>query len=44
MAATGLKGIRTVRDLNVEGKTVFLRLDLNVPLETGKIGDETRIT
>ncbi|MBX3041552.1 MAG: phosphoglycerate kinase [Bdellovibrionaceae bacterium] len=44
MAAAGLKGIRTVRDLNVEGKTVFLRLDLNVPLDNGKITDETRIT
>ncbi|MBX2988945.1 MAG: phosphoglycerate kinase [Bdellovibrionaceae bacterium] len=44
MASNGLKGIRTVRDLNVEGKTVFLRLDLNVPLDDGKISDETRIT
>lgn len=44
MTAPGLKGIRTVRDLPLEGKTVFLRLDLNVPLENGKITDETRIT
>jgi phosphoglycerate kinase len=42
--ASGLKGIKTVRDLEVTGKVVFLRLDLNVPLEHGKIGDETRIT
>lgn len=42
--ASGLKGIKTVRDLEVAGKVVFLRLDLNVPLEDGKIGDETRIT
>lgn len=41
--ASGLKGIRTIRDLNVEGKTVFLRLDLNAPMENGKITDETRI-
>lgn len=43
MASKGLKGIKTVRDLEVAGKVVFLRLDLNVPLEAGKISDETRI-
>ncbi len=41
--ATGLKGIKSVRDLEVAGKVVFLRLDLNVPLDGGNIGDETRI-
>lgn len=44
MASKGLKGIKTVRELEVAGKVVFLRLDLNVPLEDGKITDETRIT
>jgi phosphoglycerate kinase len=44
MAAAGLKGIKTVRELEVAGKVVFLRLDLNVPLDHGKISDETRIT
>lgn len=43
MANKGLKGIKTVRELEVTGKVVFLRLDLNVPLEDGKITDETRI-
>ncbi|HEY8271033.1 MAG TPA: phosphoglycerate kinase [Pseudobdellovibrionaceae bacterium] len=43
MASKGLKGIKTVRELEVAGKVVFLRLDLNVPLEDGKISDETRI-
>ncbi|MGZ3797549.1 MAG: phosphoglycerate kinase [Pseudobdellovibrionaceae bacterium] len=43
MATKGLKGIKTVRELEVAGKVVFLRLDLNVPLEEGKISDETRI-
>ena len=33
----GLKGIKTVRDFELNGKTVFLRLDLNVPIENGKI-------
>ncbi|MBC7370579.1 MAG: phosphoglycerate kinase [Bdellovibrionaceae bacterium] len=42
--ASGLKGIKTVRDLEVTGKVVFLRLDLNVPMENGKIMDENRIT
>lgn len=42
--SAGLKGIKTVRDFELNGKTVFLRLDLNVPIENGKITDETRIT
>jgi phosphoglycerate kinase len=40
----GLKGIKTVRDFNLEGRTVFLRLDLNVPMEGTRITDENRIT
>lgn len=40
----GLKAIQTIRDFEITGKTVFLRLDLNVPMEDGKISDETRIT
>lgn len=43
MASRGLKGIKTVRDFELKDKVVFLRLDLNVPLEDGKITDETRI-
>ncbi|UXR65186.1 phosphoglycerate kinase [Bdellovibrio bacteriovorus] len=42
--SNGLKGIKTVRDFELEGKVVFLRLDLNVPMEGGKITDENRIT
>jgi phosphoglycerate kinase len=42
--SVGLKGIKTVKDFELEGKTVFLRLDLNVPLDGTKITDETRIT
>ncbi len=41
--SAGLKGIKTVRDFEFQDKVVFLRLDLNVPLEKGKITDETRI-
>lgn len=39
----GLKGIKTIRDFELNDKKLFLRLDLNVPLEAGKITDETRI-
>jgi phosphoglycerate kinase len=42
--ASGLRGIKTVRELEVAGKVVFLRLDLNVPMENGRITDENRIT
>ena len=34
----------SLEDLNVEGKTGFVRLDLNVPIKNGVILDESRIT
>ncbi len=35
--------IKNLKDTNVKGKTVFLRADLDVPLVSGKIEDDTRL-
>jgi phosphoglycerate kinase len=35
--------LRGIKDLDLAGKRVFMRVDFNVPIKNGTIGDDTRI-
>ena len=37
------KTFRTLDDVDVKGKRVLLRVDLNVPMENGRVTDATRL-
>ena len=48
MPATTWEGLcmnkfRTLDDVDVKGKRVLLRVDLNVPMENGRVTDATRL-
>lgn len=43
MIGINLDKIKVINDFNIKNKKIFLRADLNCPIENGKVEDDTRI-
>ena len=44
MKTIDFSSIKTIDGLDVKGKRVLVRADLNVPVENGEVADATRIS